>query len=232
MGNGNLGICVGSFSGENVLVGEDSVFFSRPLGYSIVAKKGTTLMRYPASTAIQSYPLDTQKALRRRSITKYKWLYERVNRLETQLLAPPANIQKISTAQELQLRTNLNFPLACSPAKIAMKKTKLKKLDNKEEKFLATAPRPLKNKRLDGYLDGTLDKRLEKTYKQVFTGEKDNTWIKSERLAELKQRENHSSRLRTMRDALAGTMKSRFNQRHGNRVANLQPVSPSSGAAT
>ena len=80
--------------------------------------------------------------------------------------------------------------MACSPAKVALKKTKLKRLDNKEEKFLATAPRPLNNKRLDGYLDGTLDKRLEKTYKEVFTSEKNNTWIKSERLSKLRQSDN------------------------------------------
>ena len=89
---------MGSFSGENVLVCEDSVFFNRPLGYSLVAKKGTTLMRYPADTAPQSWPLDTQKGLRRSCLAKYKWLYERINRLETQLLTPPANIKKISTA--------------------------------------------------------------------------------------------------------------------------------------
>lgn len=42
----SLGICLGSFKGSNILVGEDSALFEVPNGFSLVAKQGSTVFRH------------------------------------------------------------------------------------------------------------------------------------------------------------------------------------------
>ena len=48
---GHIGVCIGSFKGEDFLIGEDSALFKKELGYSMVAKKGLVAFRYPAQSA-------------------------------------------------------------------------------------------------------------------------------------------------------------------------------------
>ena len=52
----NIGLCVGTLIGQNILAGEDAMVFGKiekgnELGYSMVAKKGLVVFRYSASLA-------------------------------------------------------------------------------------------------------------------------------------------------------------------------------------
>lgn len=47
----DIGICLGSMKGGNILVGEDSALFQKKLGYTIVARKGLIAFKYPSKSA-------------------------------------------------------------------------------------------------------------------------------------------------------------------------------------
>ena len=63
-GNQSLGVCLGSFKGNNILVGEDSALFKIPCEYSLVSGENLLVMRYPVKAAQLAWPSETQKQLR------------------------------------------------------------------------------------------------------------------------------------------------------------------------
>ena len=59
--NSNIGICVGSILGKDSFVGEDAGLFKQKLNYTLVAKKGTVIFRYPVKNALAGWHLETLK---------------------------------------------------------------------------------------------------------------------------------------------------------------------------
>ena len=133
----NIGVCIGSFKGEDLLVGEDSALFKKELGYSMVAKKGLLVFRYPSASAQQGWPSECQKQLRFGALTKYKWIYERLLRLEQQLLGPSTNVQRITMTNAINERTHRNFPKALGNARTNFKGDILKRNEQNQQKYLA-----------------------------------------------------------------------------------------------
>lgn len=53
-GTKEVGICLGAFSGNNIVVGEDSALLNKELSYTMVAKKGLLVFKYPTKSAQHS----------------------------------------------------------------------------------------------------------------------------------------------------------------------------------
>jgi hypothetical protein len=47
----SIGLCIGAFRGSNIVVGEDSALFKKQLVYTMVAKKGLVVFKYPTKSA-------------------------------------------------------------------------------------------------------------------------------------------------------------------------------------
>lgn len=70
------------------------------------------VMKYSAANALVSWPAETQKALKLKILTKYRWFYERLNRLERQIQTPQQNKLLIEQAREIKAVVQNNYPLA------------------------------------------------------------------------------------------------------------------------
>ena len=55
-GNQSLGVCLGSFKGTNLIVGEDTALFKVPCEYSLVSGENLIVMKYPVKAAIKAWP--------------------------------------------------------------------------------------------------------------------------------------------------------------------------------
>lgn len=58
-GSSNIGVKIGSFKGENALVGEDSALFKQRSEYTLVSGENLLVFRYPQRSALQAWPIDT-----------------------------------------------------------------------------------------------------------------------------------------------------------------------------
>jgi hypothetical protein len=67
------------------LVGEDAVMFQQPLIYSLKTKTQVLAWRYPRELAQLHFPSEIKDELKVNSLPKYRWLFERMDRFETQL---------------------------------------------------------------------------------------------------------------------------------------------------
>lgn len=152
----NIGVCIGSFSEANTLVAEDAALFEQPMGYTLVAGRNLIVFRYPVHSALQGWHLETQRLLRQNSLGKYRWIIERISRLEHQLCSQPANTAVIETSIKIEERTITNYPIANTKARETLKKSKRKEADYNDIKYLGTANRrdqTCKQKQLTGYVD-------------------------------------------------------------------------------
>lgn len=77
-GKVSYGVKIGSMKGENILVGEAPALFKQLCGYTMIAGKNLHVMRYESKRALQTWPLETQRALKFGSLDKYKWIFERL----------------------------------------------------------------------------------------------------------------------------------------------------------
>ena len=76
---------MGSFKGQTLLC-EDSVIFRDSLMYSVITKTKCLMYVLPFAEAIH-LPSEIQKALKINTLDKYRWINERVLRVEDQLEA-------------------------------------------------------------------------------------------------------------------------------------------------
>ena len=58
-GASQLGSLIGTISDKEVLVGESAAFFKQPNDYSLVSTEGLLVMRYPVSSLMQAWPIET-----------------------------------------------------------------------------------------------------------------------------------------------------------------------------
>lgn len=136
-GSKEVGICLGAFSGSNIVVGEDSALFMKELCYTMVAKKGLTVFKYPAKSAQQSLTHHTQKNMRFQSLNKYRWIYERLARIENQLLEPRFNLIQIQIQSKIRDHTTNNFPIASNNAKQTFQLEIKRRYEDNNMRYLA-----------------------------------------------------------------------------------------------
>lgn len=86
--NQDIGICLGVFEGNNLLVGEEPGLFQKLMPYTLVATKNTLLFRYNTQYALKGWPVPIQRKLKLSTLQKHSWIYERLNRIKQQLLTP------------------------------------------------------------------------------------------------------------------------------------------------
>ena len=71
----DIGVCLGSFSHRDTIIGEDSGLFKQNLNYTLVAGKGLVAYRYTVSNALKGWHIDTIKDMRKQVRSKYEWIY-------------------------------------------------------------------------------------------------------------------------------------------------------------
>jgi len=67
------------------LVCEDAIMFQQPLIYSIKTNSQILAWRYPRELALLHFPNEIKDQLKVNSLSKYRWLFERMDGLEKQL---------------------------------------------------------------------------------------------------------------------------------------------------
>ena len=82
-GNDRIGVPV-SYMKAKCLIAEDAIFFKQPLYYSVKTHTHVVALRVSATEA-ERWPIEIAKALRIYSLDKYRHMFTRVSRLETQL---------------------------------------------------------------------------------------------------------------------------------------------------
>lgn len=80
--NSGLGVCIGSVADKNTLVGEEATLSEQLMRYTLVAGRDLVVFRYPVNFARQGWHAETQRILARDATDKYKWVNERICRLE------------------------------------------------------------------------------------------------------------------------------------------------------
>jgi hypothetical protein len=78
----SMGVCLGSFTERDTIIGEDSGLFKEPLNYTLVAGKGLVAYRYTVNNALKGWHIDTIKDMRKLVRGKYEWIYQRMERVE------------------------------------------------------------------------------------------------------------------------------------------------------
>ena len=71
----DIGVKVGSFGGQYILVGEESGMLKQDINYTLVAGDNLLVMRYSVRNALQAWPYETQRQLKQQSFEKYYWIY-------------------------------------------------------------------------------------------------------------------------------------------------------------
>lgn len=92
-------------------------------------------MRYPVSSLVQAWPLETQRKLRFQCLEKYKWVYIRQTRLQQQLFE---NTQTLENSKKITDTTNHFYPTANSRTKEKFLDLTMQKVENNDLRFLAT----------------------------------------------------------------------------------------------
>jgi len=77
-----IGLCLGSFTQRDTIIGEDSGLFQENLNYTLVAGKGLVAYRYSVNNALRGWHVDTIKDMRKQCRDKYDWIYQRMARVE------------------------------------------------------------------------------------------------------------------------------------------------------
>ena len=109
-GASQLGSLIGIISDKEVLVGESAALFKQANEFSLVSTEGLLVMRYPVSSLMQAWPIETQRKLRSQCLEKYKWIYTRQQRLMQQLNEKNENI--LESAKKITDNTDKYYPIA------------------------------------------------------------------------------------------------------------------------
>lgn len=107
-GSEKMGLNMGTINKLNLLC-EDAVVFDQPLIYSIRSKTQLLAWRCPLLTAQYQLPSEVQHELRVASMNKYRWLFERLNRIEVQL-KEIGNFGTLLLSKAVEQKAALNFP--------------------------------------------------------------------------------------------------------------------------
>ena len=82
-GNGTIGVPV-TYMKAKCLIAEDAIFFKQNLNYSVKTHTHVVALRVSAAEA-ERWPNEIAKALKIYSLDKYRHMFTRVSKLETQL---------------------------------------------------------------------------------------------------------------------------------------------------
>ena len=83
-GTHKMGHVVGTFKAP-IMLCEDSVLFQQELMYSVETRSKVVLWCCPPDIFLAKWPSDLKKDAMVRCMEKYRWLFERIARIDSQL---------------------------------------------------------------------------------------------------------------------------------------------------
>ena len=72
----DVGVHVASIGGPETILGENTGLLKLNNDFSMVSGVGLVVLRYTVTTALQTWPLETQRQLRSSVFSKYFWIYK------------------------------------------------------------------------------------------------------------------------------------------------------------
>ena len=79
-----MGVKIGIINDLNIVC-EDAIMFNQLLIYSLKCSKNVIAWRYPREMVLKHFPSELKSELSISSLPKYRFLFERLNRVEQQL---------------------------------------------------------------------------------------------------------------------------------------------------
>ena len=120
----------------NALVGEDAIFFRQKLSYSVKTQTRVVVFRVAAVEA-QRWPAEIAKALKLYSLDKYRHMFTRISRLDSQL-KERENKENLKLHYQIEERSKLNYPVGTEKIRDTIKEVYMKQLNYNKAEFLTS----------------------------------------------------------------------------------------------